>query len=96
MRHMWGHGGGNTFFKKNTKVMVAKRETWFTEHDWNGVWQSIQMPEMYFVFEPHRSGKKLRITTAYAIEHVKRIRPLKLVDKIGDEAMDEWEHQMNR
>ncbi len=97
VRHMWGYvRDGNAFFKKGTKVIVARRDSWLGEHDWNGVWQSIQYPEMYFVFDPHRSGKKLRVTTAYATEHLRRVRPFRQSDKIGDEAIEEWEYQMSR
>lgn len=95
--HMWGFSGrGKPFFAKDTRVIVARCNSWFTEHDWNGVHMSYQYPERYWIFEPYRSGKKIIVMTAYAIEHVARIRPLKDMTKIGEEALEEYAYQMSR
>ncbi len=96
VRHMWGQGKGESFFKKGTKVMVARRDSFFSEHDHNGIHKSIQYPEMYFVFEPYVSGKKLRVTTAYAIEHISTVRPFIDATERGNEALKEWQYQMSR
>lgn len=95
--HMWGHvSRGKPFFQKDTKVIVARMNSWFSEHDHNGVHQSVQYPERYYIFEPYKTGRKVQVTTEYAIEHVGRMRPLKDMTQLGEEALEEWSYQMSR
>jgi hypothetical protein len=95
--HMWGYVKGDVFFKKGDKVMVARRDAFTSEHFWNErqVNMTYRHPEEYFVFS---SGghDKLRVTTAYAKTHLKRIVPHRECTQLGELSLEDYYYEMSR
>jgi len=96
IHHMWGYVPSGPYFNKGSRVMIAKIDAWFSEHDHNGIHMSYQYPERYLVFDPNVKGKKISVTRAYAITHLRRVRPFRDMTEMGEKAHEDYQWEMSR